>query len=293
MTPNLSRLAGAYVFFIGACLGSFLNVVIARVPAGRSVISPGSSCPRCGKLIAWYDNLPVLSWLLLRARCRNCELPISARYPIVELLTAFLLFAIWRRFGAVPAALGYGAFTCALIALTYIDIDTWLLPHEITWPLLAVGLVSPLWNADLTWTAACIGAAAGFAAFAAIALVGEKLLHKETMGWGDVWLLSGIGAWLGWQALLPVVVLSSLQGALVGIVLLVAGRGPAEKARAEREAPLALAPAGAEAGVALHGLDVLVAALHGRLELVEGDVLAATDERLHALRTSAPRRSRR
>jgi len=226
--------ADAYVLFVGACLGSFLNVVIARVPHGRSLISPPSSCPRCQGRIAWYDNVPVLSWIALRGRCRQCGEPISGRYPVVELLTAAVVFAVWRRFGGQWATLGYAAFACALIALTYIDLDTWLLPHEITWPLLAAGLLSPLWNRNLPWTDSVVGAAVGFAFFAAIALVGEKILRKETMGWGDVWLLAGIGAWLGWQALLPVVLFSAIQGAMVGAVLLSVGRGPAEKVRHER-----------------------------------------------------------
>jgi len=236
MTAAPSWAADAYVLFVGACLGSFLNVVIARLPHGRSLISPPSSCPRCETRIAWYDNVPVLSWIALRGRCRRCAQPISGRYPVVELLTAVLVFAIWRRFGGQWATLGYAAFACALIALTYIDLDTWLLPHEITWPLLAAGLLSPLWNPRLSWTDSVIGAAAGFAFFAAIALVGEKVLRKETMGWGDVWLLAGIGAWLGWQALLPVVLFSAIQGSVVGAVLLFLGRAPAEKTRVERAA---------------------------------------------------------
>ena len=221
--------ADAYVLFVGACLGSFLNVVIARVPHGRSLISPPSSCPRCQGRIAWYDNVPVLSWIALRGRCRQCGEPISGRYPIVELLTAVVVFAVWRRFGGQWATLGYAALACALIALTYIDLDTWLLPHQITWPLLAVGLLSPLWNRMLTWPSSVIGAAGGFAFFAAIALFGEKVLKRETMGWGDVWLLSAIGAWLGWQSLFAVVLLSALQGSIVGVVmLLVAPRAEPE-----------------------------------------------------------------
>ena len=236
MSPAaFARFVDVWMFVVGACMGSFLNVVIARVPAGRSIVSPPSSCPKCGQRIAWFDNLPLLSWVFLRAKCRNCGQPISARYPLVEMLTALLVLAVWRRFGPAQATLGYLALVCMLLALTFIDLDTWLLPHQITWPLLALGLASPLWNPEVRWSDSFIGAVAGFAAFAAIALVGEKLLKKETMGWGDVWLLAGIGAWLGWGALLPVVMLSAVQGSVVGIVLLLAGRGPAEKARAERE----------------------------------------------------------
>ena len=236
MTPQaFAWFVDAWVLAVGACIGSFLNVVIARVPKGRSIVSPPSSCPRCGQRIAWYDNIPILSWLLLRARCRSCALPISPRYPLVELLAALLVFAVFRQLGPQWSTLGFAAFVCALLALTFIDLDTWLLPHQITWPLLALGLLSPLWNPELGFLDAGLGALAGFAAFAAIALAGEKLLHKETMGWGDVWLLAAIGAWLGWQALLPVVLLSAIQGSVVGIALLLLGRGPAEKERAERE----------------------------------------------------------
>jgi leader peptidase (prepilin peptidase)/N-methyltransferase len=262
MTPAaVARAVDAYVLFIGACAGSFLNVVIARVPAGRSIVSPPSSCPKCGQRIKWHDNVPLLSWLLLRGKCRSCGQPISARYPLVELLTALLVFAVWRRFGAVPAALGYSAFVCALVALTYIDVDTWLLPHQITWPLLAIGLASPLWNAELGWSDAAIGAAAGFAVFAAVALFGEKVLKRETMGWGDVWLLAAIGAWLGWRALFPVVLLSALQGSLVGIVLLLLGRGPAEKEQQARAAEAAAnahaaPPADVPPGVSATAVDV-------------------------------------
>jgi len=215
-----------WIFALGAVVGSFLNVVIARVPKRQSIVSPGSRCPRCGSAIAWYDNIPILSFILLRARCRKCGLPISTRYPLVELLTGVLAVAVFKAEGPTWTAVGLFAFVAALVALAYIDLDTWLLPHQITWPLLAVGLASPLWNLELTWAQSSIGAAAGFALFAAIALIGEKLLKRETMGWGDVWLLAAIGAWLGWPALLPVVLLSAVQGAIVGSILLAVRREP-------------------------------------------------------------------
>src|SRR3981189_2815004 len=217
-----------WVFAVGAVVGSFLNVVIARVPKGRSIVSPGSRCPRCGSPIAWYDNIPVVSWILLRARCRNCGLPISPRYPLVEVLPGVLAVAVFRRAGPSWTAVGYFAFAATLVALAYIDLDTWLLPHQITWPLLALGLASPLWNRQLTWIESFIGAAAGVAPFAAIALFGEKVLKRDTMGWGDVWLLAAIGAWLGWPALLPVGLLPAVPGAVVGSILLAVRREPAQ-----------------------------------------------------------------
>jgi leader peptidase (prepilin peptidase)/N-methyltransferase len=214
-----------FVFALGAVVGSFLNVVIARVPRGESVVSPASRCPRCKSAIRWYDNVPVLSWMVLRGKCRDCGLPISPRYPLVELLVGLLAVGIVRQLGPGWVALGYFAFAAALVALAYIDLDTWLLPAQITWPLLAVGLLSPLWNHELGFRDAIIGAAVGYGLFAGIALFGEKVLKREVMGWGDVWLLGGIGAWLGWEALLPVVLLSALQGALVGSLLLWLGKG--------------------------------------------------------------------
>jgi len=226
-----------WVFAVGAIVGSFLNVVIARVPKRQSILTPRSRCPKCGAPIAWYDNVPILSFILLRGRCRRCGERISPRYPLVELITGVLAVAVFQRAGPTWTAVGYFAFAAALVALAYIDLDTWLLPHQITWPLLALGLASPLWNRELTWIESLIGAAAGFALFAVIALVGEKLLKRETMGWGDVWLLAAIGAWLGWPALLPVVLLSAVQGAIVGSILLAIRREPDRAPRPEPAAP--------------------------------------------------------
>lgn len=243
----------AFAFALGAVVGSFLNVVIARVPAGESIVSPRSRCPRCKNELAWFENVPIVSWVVLRARCRHCGQPISARYPTVELITAFLALAVEARFGFGLRALGYVAFAAALVALAYIDLDTWLLPHQITWPLIAVGLASPLWNRALSFAESAVGAGVGFAVFAAVAVLGEKLFRREAMGWGDVWLLAGIGAWLGVKALLPVVLLSSLQGAVVGVALLASGRDPAQRGQAPHEA--VPPPAPAEEGAHLAALD--------------------------------------
>lgn len=250
----------SFAFAVGAVVGSFLNVVIARVPAGESVVHPRSRCPRCKQPIAWFDNLPILSWLALRARCRHCKLPISIRYPIVEALMGVLAIAIAREFGPTLAALGFFLAASALVALAYIDLDTWLLPHEITLPLLAVGLASPLWNPALAlpltgllpglsqlalaFISSAGGALAGGLFLASIAFIGERL-GKEWMGWGDVWLLAGIGAWLGLPALLPVMMLASVQGALVGVVLLLAGQALGARPEEAQTAtdPTANAPA--------------------------------------------------
>jgi leader peptidase (prepilin peptidase)/N-methyltransferase len=250
VTPRgLDALLTAGALVLGASIGSFLNVVIARVPQGLSIVSPRSRCPRCLAPIAWYDNLPVLSWLLLRARCRGCGAPISARYLLVELLGAGAALLALRRnglSGAAPAEMGFASL---LLALGFIDLDTWLLPHALTWPLIAGGLalsalgVTPAGS----FVPSLYGAGIGFAAFAAVAAVGKKAFGREALGFGDVWLLAGLGAWLGVKALLPVVLLASLQGTAVGLVFAALGRLPKGQssatpdplpARPERSEPL-------------------------------------------------------
>jgi leader peptidase (prepilin peptidase)/N-methyltransferase len=223
----LRPLLVAWSAVLGAAVCSFLNVVIARVPHGRSVVRPGSACPRCGAAIGWYDNVPVLSWLLLRARCRRCRAPISARYPLVEGLMAGLAAAAALRHGASGAALAELAFVALLVALAFIDLDTWLLPWALTLPLAALAILAG--GLGLTPAgslgAAALGGGIGFASFLVIHLVGEKVFHREALGFGDVVLLGRIGAWLGPRALLPVVLLSSLQGAVVGVAMLLLGKG--------------------------------------------------------------------
>ncbi len=229
---------GAWVIAVGAAVGSFLNVVIARVPAGESIVSPGSRCPRCGAPIRWWDNLPVLSWLALRGRCRRCGAPISPRYLLVELLGAAAAVVAWERHGLSAAAAAELAFVAILLALSFIDLATWLLPHALTWPLLGAGLVASALgvSAAPSLASSAAGAAIGFGAFAAVAWIGKRLARKEAMGLGDVWLLAGIGAWEGARALLPVVLLASIQGSVVGLALVAIGKaqpGPGPGAAAD------------------------------------------------------------
>ncbi|GEJ55654.1 prepilin peptidase [Anaeromyxobacter diazotrophicus] len=231
MTPELGPALGAlvavWVALLGAVVGSFLNVVIARVPAGESIVYPGSRCPRCRTPIRWYDNLPIVSWLALRARCRACGARISARYPAVEALGAAAALVIYARHGLSGAAAVELAFVAALLALAFIDVDTWLLPNVLTWAVLAFGiLVAPLGITPATTLRhALYGAGLGFAAFALLGWLGERLLKKEALGFGDVWLLAGLGAWFGPLPLLPVVLLASVQGSVVGLALLAMGKG--------------------------------------------------------------------
>lgn len=241
--PALETLLVAWAIFLGAAIGSFLNVVVARLPAGQSLVRPRSRCPRCGAAIAWYDNVPIVSFILLRARCRSCGAHISWRYPLVEALGGSAGFLALSRHGLGGAFAAELTFVAVLVALAFIDLDTWLLPNALTWPLIAFGLAaSALGLSQAALWPSLLGAALGFAAFAAVSVIGERVFRKEALGFGDVWLLAGIGAFLGAKALLPVVLLASVQGSVVGIALLLAGRatpGPTPGPPAGAQAPAA------------------------------------------------------
>ena len=261
MTPDLLFAVAAAVF--GLVVGSFLNVVIHRLPqmmdaewraqcaelrgetlpdAGRyNLLVPRSQCPACKTQLRAIDNVPVFSWLLLRGKCAHCGAPISARYPLVESLTAALTALVVWHFGwGVPAALAVG-FTWTLIALTFIDADTTLLPDSLTLPLLWVGLIANVWGLFAPLSDAVLGAAAGYLALWSIYWLFKLATGKEGMGYGDFKLLAALGAWMGWKMLLPIILLSSVVGALVGIVLIVL-------ARRGREIPIPFGPYLAAAG---------------------------------------------
>ena len=222
-------MAVTMVFVMGLVFGSFLNVVIARVPAGESIVKPRSRCPRCGHQLAWYENIPVVSWLALRARCSSCGLPISWRYPLIELLTGLLFLACQRRFGWSPELVSGLVLVLVLVPLSFIDLEHWILPHELTWPGIAAGVVLSATLGVERLRDSVIGAVAGFLIFWGMEWLGERIFKKEALGAGDKDLLALLGAFLTWKALLGIIFLSSLQGAVVGIVmLLIHGRaGPA------------------------------------------------------------------
>lgn len=211
----------------GAAIGSFVNVVIYRVPAGRSVIRPGSACPGCGQPVAARDNIPVVSWLVLRGRCRACRMRIPARYPVVELLTATLFVAVYLRFGlswSLPAEL---IFTTGLVALAFIDYDHLRLPKVIVWPLgvaVAAALVLAA-GIDDQWQR--LGVAAACAAVELAFLLAVNLAQPRALGFGDVRLGPVLGlalGWLGWRYAFWGFFVANALGALVGIGLVVAGR---------------------------------------------------------------------
>lgn len=221
--------AAIVAFLFGTCVGSFLNVVIARVPRGMSIVRPRSQCPTCKKAIAWYDNLPLLSWILLRGRCRGCKLPISVRYPLVELSGGLLAVACLLRITPLGWAAAAFAFLAALVALTYIDLEHWLLPHPITWSFTALGIAASFLPGGTEPASAALGAAAGFASFVVVGKLAELILKKEALGGGDAFLFAMIGSWLGLRSLLPVLLLATVQGSLVGGLLLLVARHKSER----------------------------------------------------------------
>ena len=229
--------------FVGLCVGSFLNVVIHRLPkmlerswqeqcaelrgesaptdSAYNLVVPRSACPACGQQITALQNIPVVSWLALGGKCASCKAPISARYPIVEIVGGLLAaYAIWR-FGATARGVAACVLLWSLLALTMIDIDTQLLPDDLTLPLLWAGLIANLWDLFAPLRDAVIGAAAGYLSLWTVYWLFKLIRGKEGMGHGDFKLLGALGAWLGWQVLPVIVLMSSVVGALIGITLIV------------------------------------------------------------------------
>jgi leader peptidase (prepilin peptidase)/N-methyltransferase len=223
VTALLIAVAAVY----GLVVGSFLNVVIFRVPAGQSIVRPPSACPGCEHRIGARDNIPVVSWLLLRGRCRNCGQPISVRYPLVELLTAAVWVAVALRFGwswSLPAEL---AFVTGLIALAFIDLDHMKLPRVIVWPLgIAVLLLLVLAAAiHGTWHRLVVAVICGAVEFAVLYLINR--VSPRSLGFGDVRLGAVLGlalGWLGWRYAFWGFLAANFLGAVVGVALIVAGR---------------------------------------------------------------------
>lgn len=210
-------MAYALAFLVGLALGSFLNVVITRLPRGEQVMAGRSRCPHCRTTLVWRDNLPLISYLWLGGRCRFCGAPISRRFPLVELAGGILAAALWWRFPASPVLLAYGPFCGALLALSAIDLEHRLLPDAVTLPGIALGLALALVLPHLTFLEAAAGAAAGGALFFGIGWVYQRLTGRKGMGGGDTKLLAFIGAFLGLQSLPFVIFISAALGTLAGI----------------------------------------------------------------------------
>ncbi|MDR2926165.1 MAG: A24 family peptidase [Azoarcus sp.] len=236
----------ALVALLGLFIGSFLNVLIVRLPVMMerewqaemaefrgeaadggerfNLLTPRSRCPHCGHMISALENIPLVSYLFLRGRCRHCKAGISYRYPLVEFLTAALSACVALRFGYSMATAGALVFVWIMIALAFIDFDTRLLPDSLTLPLLWMGLVFNLKTGNIPLEDAVIGAVAGYLFLWSVYWLFKIVTGKEGMGHGDFKLLAAIGAWLGWQILPLTIVLASVAGAVFGIALVMLGR---------------------------------------------------------------------
>jgi leader peptidase (prepilin peptidase)/N-methyltransferase len=228
---------------LGLCIGSFLNVVIHRLPmmmerewkldsaellgvkidapAPITLSTPRSRCPSCGHQIAWHENIPVLSYLRLRGKCAECKTPISKRYPAIEILTALLFVACGMRFGAQPTTLLWCGLVATLIALAFIDLDTQFLPDSLTLPLLWAGIASAAFGwIPVSLKDSVLGAMAGYLSLWIVFHAYRIIRGREGMGAGDFKLLAALGAWMGWLAIPSIILLSSAVGAIVGIALI-------------------------------------------------------------------------
>jgi leader peptidase (prepilin peptidase)/N-methyltransferase len=208
----------------GAVVGSFLNVCIYRLPREASIVWPASACTVCKRTLAWYENVPIVSYLALRGRCRSCRAPISIRYPIVEAIGAAVFAIGWWQYGPTALLVSRLVFACLLIVLFAIDLEHHLLPNSITLPGIVIGFVFSFFT-DTGWLASLIGMAIGGGLLYAVAEVYYRVRHEEGLGMGDVKMLAMIGAFLGWQLTLVTLVLASVAGSLVGIALIVTRHG--------------------------------------------------------------------
>ena len=207
-----------FAFIIGAAVGSFLNVVILRLPSeGESIVFPASRCPKCRHTLQWYDNIPIVSFLLLKKRCRYCEAPISWQYPLVELTMALLSVALLFKFGLTVALPIYFLFSGALLAVIVIDFYHQIIPDVISLPGIVIGFGCSFVNPVVTWQQAGLGLLIGGGALYAVAAGYYLFTKREGMGGGDIKLIAMIGAFLGWQSLPFVIFGSSVLGAIVGL----------------------------------------------------------------------------
>ena len=204
---------------LGLCLGSFLNVCIVRLPNDQSLLSPPSTCPHCKHPIAWRDNIPVVSWLLLKGRCRHCGVLISRQYPVVEAAVGLIWIAGVLAYGVSVQALTAGLFGTLLLGIAVTDARHYLIPDEYTWGGLVIGLALSLAAGVVGLLQAVLGAAVGFALLYAVARVGQWVFKEEAMGGGDVKMMAMVGAFLGWKGVLLTIFLGALLGSLIFVPL--------------------------------------------------------------------------
>lgn len=232
LIENAQGVVSALVFAVGACVGSFLNVCIYRIPLEQSIILPGSHCPQCQKPIAWYDNIPILSYFILRGKCRSCGASFSARYAVVELLTAILFLLIWLRYGVSPVTPIYFVAVSGLVLASFVDLDHMIIPDRVSIGGMMLGLVLSaffpvLHGQEGSWSglmSSGSGLAIGFGSLWLVSVLGKWAFKKDAMGFGDVKLLGAIGAFVGWRGVLMTVMISSLLGTMIGLAFIFGGK---------------------------------------------------------------------
>lgn len=208
----------------GALLGSFLNVCIVRWPAEQSVVRPRSRCPKCGYQLTWYDNVPMVSWLLLGGKCRSCRAPIGILYPMVELATALIWAGMFWRLGLNLEAARGAVFCTILLGIAMTDAREYLIPDEFTWGGLAIGLAFAAAGGLSTFGTAVLGAAVGFGLLWAIGALGTMAFKEEAMGGGDIKMMAMVGAFVGWQGVLLTIFLGALAGTVIFLPLSLMGK---------------------------------------------------------------------
>jgi len=216
----------AYSALFGLALGSFMNVCIYRIPLKRSIVSPPSSCPNCGEKVRFYDNIPLISYLVLLGKCRHCRTPLAWHYPVVEALTGLLSMALFIRYGISYQYFLYLLFTATLLTISFIDLHHKIIPDILSLSGIVAGLAAAFVPGTVSWSDSIIGIIAGGGSLFLVAVIYERITGREGMGGGDIKLLAMIGAWMGWRQLHLIVLISSLTGAIVGVAfLLMAGKG--------------------------------------------------------------------
>jgi len=217
-------MALTFATLLGALIGSFLNVCIYRLPRGASIVWPASACPRCGRGLSWFENIPIFSYAFLGGRCRTCRAPISMRYPIIEAITAAMFGLAWWYYGPGPLLASRIVFGCMLIVLFAIDLEHHLLPNVITIPGIAIGFLLSFIN-DPGWRSSLIGILVGGGVLYLIAEGYYRLRREEGLGMGDVKMLAMIGAFLGWPLTILSLMIASFAGTIIGLGLIATGRG--------------------------------------------------------------------
>lgn len=208
------------LFLFGLCIGSFMNVCIYRLPASKSVVRPRSMCPGCGNMIKFYDNIPVFSYLWLKAKCRYCGMHIPVRYPLVEIMSGFFAVCVFLRFSLTLEAVVYYVFISSLLVITFIDIDHQIIPDIITLPGILIFFVGSFALSGMTYVDALLGLLAGGGSLFAVAWMYSLITGKEGMGGGDIKLLAMMGPLIGWKGVVFTIFVSSAVGTLVGIVVM-------------------------------------------------------------------------